>query len=152
MPAIFLIVMQISKSWGLLYKAHFLWQPPAIKSWCIEKFISYNFTLKQKKKIFKPTLFKNQITGTLCLLAIGDHHVWPIKMEQKKVQQIEKNQFIHLYTGCFDGEKNIQCIIHEFWHQRKYFFLPDFFRTHQGKSYGEERLWLVKSLPPWCES
>lgn len=66
MPAIFLIVMQISKSWGLLYKAHFLWQPPAIKSWCIEKFISYNFTLKQKKKIFKPTLFKNQITGTLC--------------------------------------------------------------------------------------
>lgn len=34
------------------------------------KIISYNFTLKQKKKIIKknskPTLFKNQITGTLC--------------------------------------------------------------------------------------
>lgn len=45
------------------------------------------------------------MSSNSCMLAIGDHHVWPIKMEQKKVQQIEKNQFIHLYTGCFDGEK-----------------------------------------------
>lgn len=63
-----------------------------------------------------------------------------ISMEQKWVQLKRICLLIHLCTGYFDGEeKNFLCIIHEFWHQEENFFLADFSRIHQEKSYGEKQ-------------